>query len=157
MVVLVRCLITGVDASGRSCVAREREVAFAELVEGLHVDALFRTTSGPPGPRPHGRGALVDLGVGPGQCSVAVWRFDPDSAVEVHHTDSLDVDVVVEGSIDLVLDDGPHPLGPGDSVVVTGVDHAWRAGPDGCVLVATNVGTARREPPEARASTTSAG
>lgn len=140
----MRCLVTGVDASGRSCVVREREVAFAELVPGLHVDAIFKTTSGPPDPRPAGRADLVDLGVEPGQCSLAVWRFEADSVVGMHHTDSLDVDVVLEGSISLVLDDGAHPLWPGDSVVMTGVDHAWRAGAEGCVLLATNVGSSRR-------------
>lgn len=62
----------------------------------------------------------------------------------MHHTDSVDFDVVLEGSVDLILDDGAHPLQRGDSVVMTGVDHAWRAGQDGCVLAASNVGSTRR-------------
>jgi len=40
-----------------------------------------------------------------------------------------------------VLDDGAHRLEPGDTVVVAGVDHAWRAGPDGCTMVNTMIGT----------------
>ena len=141
----VRCLVTGVDASGRSCVLREREVAFAEIVDGLHVDPIFRTKATPPDPRPEGRGDLVDLGVQPGQCSFAVWRFEPDTEVGMHHTDSVDFDVVLKGSIDLILDDGTHSLAPGDSVVMTGIDHAWRAGSGGCVLIAANLGSSRLE------------
>jgi hypothetical protein len=59
----------------------------------------------------------------------------------MHQTDTLDFDLVVAGSMDLVLDDGPHHLGVNDCVVVTGVDHAWRAGPDGCTLSVFLLGT----------------
>jgi hypothetical protein len=38
-----------------------------------------------------------------------------------------------------------HPLAAGDSVVVTGVDHAWRAGPDGWRLSITTIGASSRD------------
>ena len=137
--------MTGIDDLGRSCVLREREVAPAKLVEGLHVDAIFRTRSSPPDPRPQGHGDLVDLGLRAGQCSLAVWRFEPGAEVGMHQTDSLDFDVVLEGAIDLILDDGAHPLSPGDAVVMTGVDHSWLAGAQGCILIATSVGSSPRD------------
>jgi hypothetical protein len=40
----------------------------------------------------------------------------------------------------LILDDGGHPLVAGDSAVVTGVDHGWRAGPEGCRLTVMTFG-----------------
>jgi len=48
--------------------------------------------------------------------------------------------IVLSGSIELILDDGEHPLVAGDHVVVTGVDHAWRAGPDGCRISIISLG-----------------
>jgi hypothetical protein len=59
----------------------------------------------------------------------------------MHHTDTLDFDIVLAGSVELLLDDGAHPLGPGDCVVVSGVDHAWSTGSDGCSLSIVTVGT----------------
>jgi quercetin dioxygenase-like cupin family protein len=48
---------------------------------------------------------------------------------------------VLSGSVDLILDDGVHHLDEGDMVVMTGVDHAWKAGPDGCRINAILIGT----------------
>ena len=61
----------------------------------------------------------------------------------MHYTDTIDLDVVLSGAIELVLDDGAHRLEPGDSVVVNGIDHAWRAGPEGCVMSVATIGTPR--------------
>ncbi|MGQ9348086.1 hypothetical protein [Mycolicibacterium gilvum] len=70
-----------------------------------------------------------------------VVDLGPDSETPMHHTDTLDLETVLSGSVDLVLDDGSHRLEQGDLVVLTGVDHAWRAGPDGCRLSAVLIGT----------------
>jgi quercetin dioxygenase-like cupin family protein len=137
----VRCLVTGVDDTGSSYVVEEREVMFSEMSPGLSVDGLFRTADSPPPSRPQGRGALVDLGVEPGRCSWSLFRFEPGAEVAVHHTDTLDFDVIVEGSVELILDDGTHLLEAGDCVVMTGVDHAWRAGATGCTAGAIAIGT----------------
>ena len=68
----------------------------------------------------------------------------PDWASPFHHTDTFDFDVVVAGSVELLLDDGPHLLEIGDCVVVTGVDHAWKAGPAGATLSVVCLGTLPR-------------
>jgi hypothetical protein len=52
----------------------------------------------------------------------------------MHHSDTIDLDFVVSGRIHLVLEDGAHTLEEGDCAVITGVDHAWRVGPEGCTL-----------------------
>jgi quercetin dioxygenase-like cupin family protein len=74
---------------------------------------------------------------------VAEWV--PGFEYGMHHTDTIDFDVVLAGSVELTLDDGVHPMGVGDCVVVTGVDHAWRAGPDGCTLSVLSLGTPPHE------------
>jgi quercetin dioxygenase-like cupin family protein len=63
----------------------------------------------------------------------------------MHHTDTVDFDLVVEGTIELILDDGAHALQSGDCVFMTGVDHGWRAGPAGCILSGTSLGCRRRD------------
>ena len=120
---------------------RERDVSFADLTPGLSVDGLFRTVDTPPPSRPPGNGDLIDLGVEPGLASWSLWRFEPGAEVSVHHTDTVDFDIVVDGTIELVLDDGTHQLETGDCVVMCGVDHAWRAGPAGCITSAVAIGT----------------
>ena len=62
----------------------------------------------------------------------------------MHHTDTVDFDLVLEGTVELLLDDGAHLLSSGDHAVVTGVDHAWRAGSEGCVLSAVALGSSER-------------
>jgi quercetin dioxygenase-like cupin family protein len=59
----------------------------------------------------------------------------------MHHTDTVDLNFIVSGSCELVLDDGNHTCGAGDLVVVPGVDHSWINGPDGCVFNSVTVGT----------------
>ncbi len=66
--------------------------------------------------------------------------YAPGMGFSMHHTDTVDFDTVLSGSIELILDDGAHPLVAGDHVVVTGVDHAWRAGPDGCRMSIVSLG-----------------
>jgi hypothetical protein len=34
--------------------------------------------------------------------------------VTVHHTDTVDFDMIVAGAVELVVDDGPHALDTGD-------------------------------------------
>jgi quercetin dioxygenase-like cupin family protein len=67
--------------------------------------------------------------------------FAPNVQMPLHHTDTLDFDIVLAGTVELVLGDGAHRLGPGDSVVVTAVDHSWSTGPEGCTLSIVTVGT----------------
>jgi quercetin dioxygenase-like cupin family protein len=139
----MRLLVTGVDASGRSCAAQDGPVALQgdAGLGGLFYSVLHATLSLPSISTGGGRGAdLLDLGVPAGALRWAVIEYAPGAGFSMHHTDTVDFDVVLSGSVDLILDDGEHLLAPGDSVVVTGVDHAWRAGPDGCRLSIVTIG-----------------
>ena len=136
--------VTGVDADGKSCVVGDFTVEGQP--DTAAVTTIFATAEAPPPPRPAGTGAGADrdLGLAPGQTQFLVVRWAPDQTAYVHHTDSVDYDVVLSGSIDLVLDRGDLHLDAGDGVVVAGVDHGWRSGPAGAVVAVTLIGSAPR-------------
>ena len=139
-----RLLITGVDAAGRSCAASDGPVTLQGEAspDGVGYSILYAAASAPSIDDAGGRAAdFLDLAVPPGAMRWAVIEYAPGAGFSMHHTDTVDLDVVLSGSVDLILDDGAHPLAPGDSAVVTGVDHAWRAGPDGCRLSVMTIGT----------------
>ena len=58
----------------------------------------------------------------------------------MHHTDTVDFVFVQQGSAEFLLQDGAHEVAAGDHIVTTGVDHAWRAGPDGARLLVVSIG-----------------
>jgi quercetin dioxygenase-like cupin family protein len=64
------------------------------------------------------------------------WRmavYGSGLTAPMHRTSTLDYDVILSGSVDLLLEDGTElTLTAGDSVVIPGVAHGWRAGPEGC-------------------------
>ena len=137
----MRTLITGVDGDGRSCVVSDEELTVDQLAPGFAMAIPFATTTSPPPPRPTGTAPLIDQGIAPGLVRWMVVELGADSETPMHHTDTLDLQTVLSGTVELVLDDGAHRLAAGDLVVLAGVDHAWRAGSDGCRLSAVLVGT----------------
>jgi quercetin dioxygenase-like cupin family protein len=56
----------------------------------------------------------------------------------------VDFDSILGGSLELILDDGVHILQAGDCVIINGIDHAWRAGPDGCTMAVLMLGAVNR-------------
>jgi hypothetical protein len=138
----MRVLVTGVDEDGRSCVVEEAMPSVNGFESGgITVALVASSQSSPPPSRPPGRGALLGVAATPGVARWSFIEFPSGVATAVHHTDSLDFDVVLEGSVDLVLDDGAHRLGPGDGVVIKGIDHGWATHEEGCrmsvVVIAT--------------------
>jgi quercetin dioxygenase-like cupin family protein len=83
----------------------------------------------------------VDAAGPPGLPRWYVVDYAPAATTPLHHTDSVDFDVVLEGSVDVLLDDGAHRLEVGDCIVMNGVDHGWRAGPQGCRSLVLVIGT----------------
>ncbi len=135
-----RVLITGVDSAGRSCVVQQQPVSLSGTQE-IAYSVLHATTSIPSLASNGGRVAdHLDLGVAAGGISWMVIEYGPRVAFSMHHTDTVDLDTVLAGSVELTLDDGVHDLVVGDCVVVNGVDHAWRAGADGCRLSVMAIG-----------------
>jgi quercetin dioxygenase-like cupin family protein len=138
-----RLLITGVDGSGRSCAGQDDLITLQgdASPEGILYSVLYAAPSVPSIAGGGGRVAdLLDLGVPAGALRWTVIEYAPGAEFSMHHTDTVDFDVVLSGSVELILDDGEHPLVADDSVVVMGVDHAWRAGPEGCRLSVMTIG-----------------
>lgn len=136
-------LVTGVDADGRSCAVQEGRVTLEGFpgFGGILYSVLYETSS--PALSRGGRAAdKLDLGVPPGAINWKTIDYGPGVAFSMHHTDTIDLDQVLSGSVELILDDGGHALAAGDTAVVTGVDHAWRTGPDGCRLSVMSIGIA---------------
>jgi hypothetical protein len=134
----MRTIITGVEG-GKSCVVKiidhksqGRDFAIVPALEAMVAELP---------PRPACRSDFADLGVPPGK---VVWQrvsVPPGGEFGFHCTDTIDCHTIVAGSIDLLLDDGPHRLGVGDSAMVTGVDHGWQVGPEGCTSSLMLIGT----------------
>jgi len=135
-------LVTGIDENGRSCVVPREPPEVVVGGSGISIiDTMVDIQQMPPPPRPAGNGGFHDLGVGPGLLRWLVFDWEPGASFTMHHTDTIDLDIVLAGSMVLTLDDGTHLLEPGDSVVINGVDHAWCAGPEGCTMSFALYGT----------------
>jgi hypothetical protein len=134
----MRLIITGVK-DGKSCVVEEVDCT----PQGADLSTLLvaRLPVADLPPRPPGKGEFVEIPVAPGEMIWFRVRFPANQLRRVHHTDTIDCHTVVSGWIELLLDDGAHRLNPGDSAMVTGVDHGWRIGPEGCVVSMRNFGT----------------
>ncbi|MCY4036691.1 MAG: hypothetical protein OXF64_04480 [bacterium] len=122
----MRCVITANDEQGRSFVAREIEIG-SGVTDVFAIDDVASLAPladvvdwGDEMPVPGGVRWLFSR-VAPGQC----W--------EMHATPTIDLDVIIEGEMDLILDSGTVTLRAGDSALVTG-RHGSRGGPDGCLM-----------------------
>ena len=67
--------------------------------------------------------------------------YGPGADTQHHQTDSWDFEVLLEGSVTLTLDDGPHEFRAGDCMLMTGVDHTWKAGSEGARISVVCLGT----------------
>jgi mannose-6-phosphate isomerase-like protein (cupin superfamily) len=85
--------------------------------------SIFRIAEFPPqtgGDVRDNQTVLSDFGIG-----AEVARGHSPRHPAIHRTRSLDYVIVLEGEIDLLLDDGEVRLAAGDVVVQRGTNHAW--------------------------------
>ena len=145
----MRLLITGIDAEGRSCIVEESEIEPTPTsgIPGHAMALLYRITESPPPPRPPGLARYIENSLAPGLMRWMVIDFadpstydGPNQSAGLHHTNTNSFLSVQSGSIEFSLQDGVHELRAGDCVVITGVDHAYVAGPDGCRLLVAQIG-----------------
>ena len=104
---------------------------------------VFKLRETPPPPRPPAKASYYETGLDPGHVDICVLQMPANIEHPMHHTDTLNLHTIVEGHLDVLLDDGPHRLNTGDSLVLPGVDHGWRAGPAGCTMTILNLGSIR--------------
>jgi quercetin dioxygenase-like cupin family protein len=76
-----------------------------------------------------------DVECPPGGTRCRLVRYGPGLSAPLHRTATLDYDVVLSGSVDLLLEDGTEvAMTAYDVVVIPGIVHGWRAGPAGCTM-----------------------
>jgi hypothetical protein len=145
----VRLIVLGLDEHGQSCVASATEIAPAPIegLPGITSVSLFKTDQSPPPPCPPGLGTRVPNAIAPGCVNWYIVDHAPPPAdehhagTELHHRDAIDLVVMLEGGGDFLLADGAHPVRAGDCIVMAGIDHGLRAGPDGCRMMSFAIGT----------------
>jgi quercetin dioxygenase-like cupin family protein len=67
-------------------------------------------------------------------------EMGPNLFTPMHFTVTVDYGLVIEGEVEIGLEDGTTTLRAGDAIVVDGVRHSWRAGKDGCKIATVQVG-----------------
>jgi len=139
-------IVTGTGPDGRSTIVERRQLSVLDGAPPQGSTSMWQAADWPPPvpPLQSDAGPPRDLGVAERQ---AGWRyvwFAPDGRAKYHWTDTVDFDTILSGSVTLELEDGAVDLAQGDMVVMTGVVHAWHAGPDGCLMSALVVGIPAR-------------
>ena len=125
-----RRVVTGHDAGGRSMVLSDGPAPRSHPVPGAVFHEVWNTPSVPAPvaaaePREPTERPLVTP-PDPGGTIIRIVDLEPGSVSPMHRTESVDYGIVLEGEVQLVLDDGSATaLGRGDVVVQRGTDHAW--------------------------------
>ncbi|HEY7105831.1 MAG TPA: cupin domain-containing protein [Acidimicrobiia bacterium] len=126
-------VVTGLDQEGKSCVVSRREVDTEPATGPFEIVA---STDDLPPRLPEmlvDQPPAMDVGIEQAGTKWLIVKWRPGVEAPLHRTDTLDYDIVVSGLVTLTLEEGEVELHPGDSVVIPGVLHGWRAGPDGGV------------------------
>jgi quercetin dioxygenase-like cupin family protein len=82
----------------------------------------------------------ADYDVAPGATKWILTEMGPGLVVAMHRTPTVDYAIVITGDVVLGLETNDVRLYAGDTVLVNGVRHSWRAGPAGCVIATVLVG-----------------
>lgn len=143
----MRSLIAGTNAEGRSCILSEVKIEDRDVhAPGPSFrNDVFALRETPPPQRPPARASYHETGLEAGHADFLVLQMPANIEHPMHHTDTLNFHTIVAGSLDVLLDDGPHRLDSGDSLVLPGIDHGWLAGPEGCTMTILNLGSIRPE------------
>jgi mannose-6-phosphate isomerase-like protein (cupin superfamily) len=144
-----RLVVTGLDDHEQSTVVSDGEAtARLERPGGATIVELWRADRLPAAMgdvAPLAQDAVLPPAVG--GVGVRICTFPPDSAVDaeaagayaasladaygdgrmpgMHQTETVDVITVLSGELHVVLEAGEAVLGPGDSLVQRGTQHAW--------------------------------
>lgn len=141
----MRRVITGLDGDGRSCVISDESIdtARGRASGGRDKGTLCRlwaTDEVPPLVDRPRNFPLLNTGAAPGSTRWLLLGWEPNTVRTTVRTNTLDYDTVLEGSCELILESGSVWLAAGDSVMIPGTVHGWRAGPDGVVLSVVVIG-----------------
>jgi quercetin dioxygenase-like cupin family protein len=127
----IRRVVTGHDGKNVAKVIREGPAANIKTPrEGVASTLMWCTDAMPAdiavGESAEDMGARI-LGTAPPEngSRFIVMEFAPGIASEMHRTETIDYIVVLEGEIDMDMDDSTVKLRAGDVMVQRGTNHAW--------------------------------
>ena len=127
----IRRVVTGHDGKNVAKVIREGPAANTKTPrEGVASTLMWCTDAMPAdiaaGENAEDMGARI-LGTAPPENGTRfiVMEFAPGIASEMHRTETIDYIVVLEGEIDMDMDDSTVKLSAGDVMVQRGTNHAW--------------------------------
>lgn len=125
----VRRVVTGHDEDGRAIIRSDDRFPSEPIALGGAEFALVWTTATVPADnndetdgRERDAGLTIDQG-----SVVRIVDFLPGGTSPMHRTNSIDYGIVLEGEIELELEDGVKTLvGPHSVIVQRGTNHKWR-------------------------------
>jgi quercetin dioxygenase-like cupin family protein len=124
----IRRVITGA-IEGRGVFTADETVAAVSLpLVGNQIVRLWGFDKPPQTPAPgRPQDPKTTFFPPPGAVRAVLWTAPPAAAVGLHTTATSDLQLVLEGEIELVLESGERrTLRAGDVAVVNGIPHAWR-------------------------------
>jgi quercetin dioxygenase-like cupin family protein len=127
----VRRVVTGTDANGKAVISMDSVIASrpGRHDDGVHVQELWQTDSLPP--KQDGGDAVATrttVTPAPRGTIVRMLHIPPGAkGDELHRTATLDYFVVMDGEIEMALDDGKSvTLRKHDTCVMRNTMHGWR-------------------------------
>ena len=147
MTVSIRRVVTGHDKDGKAIVVSDGEPKRKRAAANVDQALLWVTSRTPASNAGNDDGGDVDIGIPPPPKG-SIFRvidFLPESGVRaapahtpegvetpkgarhpgMHRTNSVDYAIVMDGEIDMLLDDSEVHLTAGDVVIQRGTYHAW--------------------------------
>ena len=128
--------ITGHNAEGKAIIESSRPGEWAHLFnDTMAFDALYTTSEAIPNLNDNAdikkHEEVVSKGnlglVNPGGSVARIVDFGPATEPVIHRTQSLDYGVILEGELEMILDDGKSVvMRRGDMAVQRGTIHGWR-------------------------------
>lgn len=127
----IRRLVTGHDAKGTAKLIKDQPATNTKFPGPGIVSTMIWCTDRTPadivvGEDIEDMGArIIGTAPPPGGSRLAVIDFPPGSKPNMHRTETLDYVIVMEGEIEMDLDDSTVKLKAGDIMVQRGTNHAW--------------------------------
>jgi naringenin degradation protein FdeH len=127
----IRRIVTGHDENNVAKVLLDEPATNAKFPQpGLVSTMMWCTDSAPAkvpvGEKPEDMGARI-LGTAPPPkgSRFAIIDFPPGNEAHTHRTETIDYVIVIEGEIDMDLDDSTVTMKAGDVMIQRGTNHAW--------------------------------
>ena len=127
----IRRVVTGHDASNVAKALIDAPATNAKFPQPGLVSTMMWCTDGAPAKIPVGEniedmGARI-LGTAPPAKGTrfAVIDFPPGNHAHMHRTETVDYVIVMEGEIEMDMDDSTVKLKAGDVMIQRGTNHAW--------------------------------